>query len=316
MNITSYNITDVSYHYIGLRVVAGLPDDAERKQQVEVISGNVRKLVNDRALRLMLPQPRGTFQSAGQKVGQELVQLGLAKAERGEPYQLTDLGQTALDALSSQQYVDLRDLMVRAHLETYDNLRAVAQRHLIDGPIWQPVVTAAQLERPDCLPELLEPAFGSDAPAKLSEILNGDVPPVRSKLEDLLRAAVLQRAMPEHNMKVALFRAMTDRLISLRLLNRPRVSLGLGEFDKTYSPLRRCRPAAALVSAAANNARRRRTLLHLPLRTRWGGSRLPDSIAGGHRPGIGRPDPDCWLPRHSRPARLGMRGAADTRSRL
>lgn len=59
MNITSYNVTDVGYHYIGLRVLDGMGTTAERSQQIEAISSNVRKFVSDRALRLMLPEPRG-----------------------------------------------------------------------------------------------------------------------------------------------------------------------------------------------------------------------------------------------------------------
>ena len=57
MNITSYNVTDVSYHYIGLRVLAGTPYAADRNQQIEAISRSVLKFVTDRALRLMLPEP-------------------------------------------------------------------------------------------------------------------------------------------------------------------------------------------------------------------------------------------------------------------
>ena len=33
MNITSYNVTDVGYHYIGLRVLAGLTQIARRDEQ-------------------------------------------------------------------------------------------------------------------------------------------------------------------------------------------------------------------------------------------------------------------------------------------
>ena len=33
MNISSYNISDVGYHYIGLRVLGGLPATARRVEQ-------------------------------------------------------------------------------------------------------------------------------------------------------------------------------------------------------------------------------------------------------------------------------------------
>ena len=59
MNITSYNVTDVGYHLIGLRMLSGLPTNSRRDEQTETISRSVRKYVNDKALRLMLPEPRG-----------------------------------------------------------------------------------------------------------------------------------------------------------------------------------------------------------------------------------------------------------------
>ena len=43
MNINSYNITDVTYHYIGLRVLAHLPPHTGRSSQVKEISRNVLK---------------------------------------------------------------------------------------------------------------------------------------------------------------------------------------------------------------------------------------------------------------------------------
>ena len=35
MNITSYNVTDVGYHYIGLRVLGRLPSNTRRDEQNE-----------------------------------------------------------------------------------------------------------------------------------------------------------------------------------------------------------------------------------------------------------------------------------------
>ena len=133
MNITSYNVTDVAYHYIGLRVLDGMGTSAERSQQVEAISTNVRKFVSDRALRLMLPEPRGTFQTVGEKICQELVHFGLARSGRGSPYELNFLGRMALDLLAEQRYVELREEMVGLHLKTYDNLRAIVQAHMDAG---------------------------------------------------------------------------------------------------------------------------------------------------------------------------------------
>ena len=54
MNISSYNINDVTYHYIGLRVLHGMPLTAKRTEQVEAVASNVRKFVSDRNQRLMV----------------------------------------------------------------------------------------------------------------------------------------------------------------------------------------------------------------------------------------------------------------------
>lgn len=236
MNITSYNVTDVAYHYIGLRVLDGMGTSAERSQQVEAISSNVRKFVSDRALRLMLPEPRGTFQTVGEKICQELVHFGLAGSGRGSPYELTIFGRMALDLLAEQRYVELRQAMVELHLKTYDNLRAILQAHIDAGAIWQPVVTSDHLSQPDYLPGLLEPTFGQDAPETLAKTLDRESLPPAKKIEDILRARVLKQAMPAQKMRVALFRGICDRLVSLRLLNKPRVLRKQCEFEKTYSP--------------------------------------------------------------------------------
>ena len=236
MNITSYNVTDVAYHYIGLRVLDGMRTSAERSQQVEAISSNVRKFVSDRALRLMLPEPRGTFQTVGEKICQELVHFGFARSVRGSPYELTALGQMALGLLANQQYAELRQAMAEVHLKTYDNLRAILQAHIDAGAIWQPVVTSDHLGQPDYLQGLLEPTFGQDTPETLAKTLDRESLPPPKKIEDILRARVLKQAMPTQKMRVALFRGICDRLVSLRLLNKPRVLRKQCEFEKTYSP--------------------------------------------------------------------------------
>ena len=243
MNITSYNITEVAYHYIGLRVLGGMGSSVERSQQVETISSNILKFVGDRALRLMLPGPRGTFQTVGEKVCQELVHFGFARSERGSRYELTAMGRMVLDLLSERQYVQLRQVMAYAHLKAYDNLRATLQAHLDGGPIWQPVVTSNHLDWPSYAARLLEPTFGDETPATVIEMLGETPLPSPKKLEDILRAEVLSRAMPGQKIRVALFRAICDRLVSLRLLNKPRVVHKDCEFEKSYSPCLAACPA-------------------------------------------------------------------------
>jgi hypothetical protein len=117
MNITSYNITDVGYHYIGLRVVAAMPDDG-RESQYAAVAKNVAKYSLERALRLMLPEPRGDFTTVGEKVLQELNHLNLAQPVRGKGYQLTELGVLAVQTLNAKNYPPLRRLMAKAHIET------------------------------------------------------------------------------------------------------------------------------------------------------------------------------------------------------
>jgi len=87
MKISSYNITDVGYHYIGLRVIANLATN--REEQLQAIARGVLKYATDRALRLMLPEPKGNFSTVGEKVCQELVHFQFARVEKGI-YELTE----------------------------------------------------------------------------------------------------------------------------------------------------------------------------------------------------------------------------------
>ena len=235
MNITSYNVTDVAYHYIGLRVLAGLSDGARREEQTGTISRNVRKYVSDRALRLMLPEPRGTFETAGEKICQELVHLKFAKSVKGG-YELTDEGKAVLSLLNHHQNKKLRRVMAEAHLRTYDNLRLVVKMHLGSEAVWRPVVNAESLDSKDYITCLLAPTFADQADQQAVQVVsthNGGGP---KKLEDALCRLVLKKAAPEAHIGVPMFRAMCDRLVSLRLLNQMRSYQGRCEFLKTYTP--------------------------------------------------------------------------------
>ena len=235
MNITSYNVTDVGYHYIGLRVLAGLPSSARREEQTGTISRNVRKYVSDKALRLMLPEPRGTFETAGEKICQELVHLKFVRSVKGA-YELTEEGNVVLDLLNNRQNQKLRRVMARAHLRTYDNLRLVVKKHLELEAIWRPVVNADRTTSTDYITCLLAPTFSDNAAEEASQVLstlNGSSP---RKIEDALCRLVLRNAAPEARISVPMFRAMCDRLVSLRLLNQMRADRGGCEFLKTYTP--------------------------------------------------------------------------------
>jgi hypothetical protein len=235
MNITSYNITDVGYHYIGLRVLAASPK-APRDEQDAAVAKNVAKYAIDKALRLMLPEPRSSFSAVGDKVLRELAHLELAKLARGKGYVLTPLGTQAVEALNGKRYDFLRRLMAKAHLETYNNLRHVVLKHVHGGPVFSPIVEAAKTTEVAYLTGLLRPTFGegaSDVVRSLTQEL-ADTSPKR--VEDSLRSAVLSHLFPDTKLSVPLFRAMTDRLLSLRLLNLPRDRREGCEWAKSYTP--------------------------------------------------------------------------------
>ncbi len=238
MNITSYNLTDVGFHYIALRVLAGLPKTAPRDEQTSEISRNVLKYVSDKALRLMLRESKGTFGTVGEKICQELVHFQFARSIRGEGYELTDEGKNVLCLLNERKYVELRRLMARVHLQTYDNLRAVVQRHLEIGYIWRPIVETGQLQHAsiDYIQRLLEPTFDGDAPTvakAVLEKLQNESPKI---IETALRDQVLRRILPKTAIGEPVFRALGDRLVSLRLLNIVKADVRGCEFVKSYSP--------------------------------------------------------------------------------
>ena len=241
MNISSYNVTDVSYHYIGLRVLDGIPASSGRANQTETISSNVRKLVTDRALRLMLPEPRGTFSAVGVKVCHELVHLGMARSIRSSGYELTDLGMEALSTLNAGKGVELRRLMASTHLRTYDNLRAILQTHLDMGHIMLPVVEARRIGERDYYRNLLEPTLGAEATAASEDMTEV----TRGKIENILRNQIIGKVMPETKVSLPIFRSISDRLTSMRLLNTRRTVLDGYQFVKSYSPCLPCPPSQA-----------------------------------------------------------------------
>ena len=235
MNITSYNITDVSYHYIGLRVLDAVPSSAGRPSQFEAISRGVVKYVNDKALRLMLPEPRGTFETIGIKVCQELVHLGLANSDRSG-YSLTESGKGTLQLLASRKYVKLRKVMIAKHIATYDNFHAVLQSHIDRGAIWRPIVDAKKIEHKGYLQALLTPTFGRNAATEVATRLDGHFSQTSKTIEAELHSKVIQHVIPNRKVGPPLFRTICDRLVSLRLLNIRRIDDKDCKFMKSYSP--------------------------------------------------------------------------------
>ncbi len=235
MNINSYNVSEIGYHYIGLRALAGLPSGASRDDQTSAISRSIQKYVIDKALRLMLPEPRGTFETVGEKVCLELVHFQFAASGRGT-YQLTDQGRNVLELLGSRKYTELRRIMVTVHLKTYDNLRTVVQKHMQMGAIWRPIVDAGRIGNVDYIRSLLEPTFKERATEVATDVLGNLEVHTPTRLENALHYRVLQKALPELRIGVPLFRSLCDRLVSLRLLNIMRAAVGKSEFAKSYSP--------------------------------------------------------------------------------
>lgn len=235
MNITSYNITDVTYHYIGLRVLEELPKTSERVEQIAAVSANVREFVTNRALRLMLPAPGGTFRAAGEKICQELVHFQFAEPGR-VGYQLTDSGRYVLGLLADQRFTKLRRLMAQVHMQTYDNLRSVVQNHIDQGSVWRPVVDAARISETSYVEKLLRPTFGAQSHAVATEVKSEYIGQPLGKMRDGLHSKVIKNLLPDQRMGVANFRGMCDRLVSLRLLNLRYDDMNGCKFIKTYSP--------------------------------------------------------------------------------
>lgn len=246
MNINSYNVTDVTYHYIGLRVLDGMPRTAKRTEQIETVASNVRKFVSDRNRRLMVTVPGTTYQGTAKKICTELHQFRLVQSQgksTGGRYELTESGRHILDLMAEQDAVALRRVMARIHLQTYDNLRAVVQNHITAGPVWRPSeVKAERIGQAGYLEALLAPTFGGDAATVAATVRAEHSEQSPSKIRDALHAKVIQRFLPDQRMGVANFRGMCDRLATLRLLNLRRATVADCEFYKTYSP---CVVAAA-----------------------------------------------------------------------
>lgn|SRR4030067_1380128 len=235
MNISSYNVTDIGYHYIGLRVLNELPQATLRDNQTSAISRGVLKYATDKSLRLMLPAPKGTFEAVGEKVCRELVHFQLARSVR-DAFEITESGKKVLALLNEKKYVELRRIMVVAHLQAYDNLRSMVQRHMELEFIWRPVVEISRLSDKDYIVGLLEPTFGAEAQrvaSTFSEKLRGQS---ASKVEDILFDEILRQVLPGVKITVPLFKSLADRLVSLRLLNISRIGSVSGVFEKSYSP--------------------------------------------------------------------------------
>ena len=126
--------------------------------------------------------------------------------------------------------------MALVHLKTYANLQAVVHAHIAQNGILSPSVEATRAIDTAYVATLLRPTFGTAAESEAEAFLEHMEERSPKRIEDALRERVLKKLIPQHSTGVPLFRAMTDRLVSLRLLNAMRVSRDKAEFHRTYSP--------------------------------------------------------------------------------
>lgn len=233
MKITSFNVTDVGYHYIGLRVLVAMPA-AAREEQSQTISRSVLKFARDKAIRLMLPEPKSNYESVGDKVCQELAHFGFAEPIRNKGYTLTVEGRRVLALLENKEFVELRRTMASVHLQTYSNLFAVVHSHIELCGLLSPIVETGRQRDGAYIAGLLIPSFNGTAVQEATQILQKTTSETPKAIENALRERILDKVVP--GLTLPIFRAMGDRLISLRLLNMMRVTNDEGEFQKSYSP--------------------------------------------------------------------------------
>ena len=126
--------------------------------------------------------------------------------------------------------------MALVHLKTYANLQAIVHCHIARNEILSPSVETTRAIDAEYVAALLRPTFGRAAETEAEAFLSQTNDRSPKKIEDALRERVLRELIPQHSIGVPLFRAMSDRLISLRLLNAMRLSCDKAEFYRTYSP--------------------------------------------------------------------------------
>jgi hypothetical protein len=186
----------------------------------------------------MLSAPKGTFETIGDKICQELTHFKLAKSAYGKGLELTEDGKELVTLLNERKHVELRRKLVELHLKTYDNLRYILQRHLELSAIFMPVVEARNINKGTSAVDYLYPTFGQDSANVAASVTDQLERITASKMEDALRTVILRHVFPDIKASVALSRSMFDRLVSLRLLNVMKKVDGDCDFEKSYSPCR------------------------------------------------------------------------------
>jgi hypothetical protein len=163
----------------------------------------------------MLPAPRGTFSSVGEKVLNELRHFALTESQDKRVI-LSVKGSEALQLLQKSRFTELRRLFVQLHLETYDNLLAVVEYLASGAVVLRPMKENLDLTQLTALARSYLPWEGD----KIS--FDTDLTP--QKAEELITTRLLEHCFPNAKLTVPIFRSMCDRLASLRLINQSRVS--------------------------------------------------------------------------------------------
>ena len=106
----------------------------------------------------MLPEPKGTFNTIGEKICRELVHFKLATSIKNA-FEITEKGKYILELLSNKNYIELRRVMVKLHLETYENLRLILESHWKRDYIYFPIVDSRDIIDKEYVISLLKPNF-------------------------------------------------------------------------------------------------------------------------------------------------------------
>jgi len=218
MKITSYNITDVGYHHIGIRVLGTENTNIPKQEQCDIIARSILKYARDKALRLLLPEPRGTFESIGEKVCYELVHFKIADSQKNS-FALTDYGNYIFSLISNKKFSDLRKEMVCVHLKTYENLLSVLQSHWQQGSIIFPIVDTENSKDQAYLGKLINLTFATESSRFRNEILENILNKSAKFIEDYIREQILKMTLIDKSIRLPLYRSLLDRLNSLRLVN-------------------------------------------------------------------------------------------------
>jgi hypothetical protein len=119
----------------------------------------------------MLPEPKSTYDTVGEKVCQELGHFEFAEAKKGRGYGLTNAGLEILKLLNDKSFVEVRRRMALVHLKTYTNLQAIVHCHIAQKGILSPSVETTRPIDIAYVTALLRPTLGAAAEREAETVL-------------------------------------------------------------------------------------------------------------------------------------------------